>query len=391
MIEVCLNVLVKFRLEPNPEKVLLDVVASGSLLASEWNPFLGDLGLLSADAIARIASLKCILSTSETDVDNSAMQNNTMLVSRLWVVYHDEEESVSKIARVVWERFNFAVPKDYLHDALPLLSSKVLMTAKAAARALVGGMLAFPETIPGALDTLIRMYQESLPPREEELLPPVVVTEGQGAKGASLSSKDIGEFMSGALKATKRSVIDENWQRRLVISECFAAMGVQKVFLGEGEENMGRSVSAAMNFIIRTGVVDSNVSVQSAMVSAGQLIIDGYCDNKIQCQSILELLQFTLKETPIASENIKCYDRRHEAAVVLLGSTGKHLNKDDPLIYDILHGLVDALNTPVESVQKAVADCLVPLVQLLKTDDKVHEMLQVLLLKVMHYSILLLT
>ena len=41
----------------------------------------------------------------------------------------------------------------------------------------------------------------------------------------------------------------------------------------------------------------------------------------------------------------------------------QHLDKEDPEIVAIIETLIKALATPSESVQRAVADCLTPLVQ----------------------------
>ena len=39
-----------------------------------------------------------------------------------------------------------------------------------------------------------------------------------------------------------------------------------------------------------------------------------------------------INRKPNANEDMKKYDLRHEATVILLGAIGKHLSKDDPKI-----------------------------------------------------------
>jgi hypothetical protein len=63
------------------------------------------------------------------------------------------------------------------------------------------------------------------------------------------------------------------------------------------------------------------------------------------------------------NSNPNSNSNRHQTAVVLMGATGKHLSADDPSVVGITESMVAALQTPSEGVQKAVADCLVQLVQ----------------------------
>ncbi len=70
---------------------------------------------------------------------------------------------------------------------------------------------------------------------------------------------------------------------------------------------------------------------------------------------------------------------RHKAGVIFLGAVGKHLNKDDPAVLEIIEALVIALSTPSETVQKAVADCLTPLVQAIKGSEHSNQLIERLL------------
>lgn len=115
------------------------------------------------------------------------------------------------------------------------------------------------------------------------------------------------------------------------------------------------------------------------MIAAGRAILDNYGDH--YCESIIRVLEDTLKQPISSGESTTRFDHRHESAVVLLGAAGKHLNKDDPHLMTILETLVTALDTPVASIQKAVADCLVSLVQVLKANSRMNDFLGLLLQK----------
>jgi hypothetical protein len=116
------------------------------------------------------------------------------------------------------------------------------------------------------------------------------------------------------------------------------------------------------------------------MVTAGRILLDNYGDR--YCESIIHVLEAVLDQELKPNESTTRFDYRHEATVVLLGAAGKHLNKDDPHLIIILESLVKALSTPVASIQRAVADCLVSIVQVLKADDRMNEYLGTLLRKV---------
>jgi len=54
------------------------------------------------------------------------------------------------------------------------------------------------------------------------------------------------------------------------------------------------------------------------------------------------------------------------AVVILIGSLSQHLEMGDPKIPSIVNKLIDTLKVPSEHVQLAVAECLPPLVKLIK-------------------------
>ena len=78
------------------------------------------------------------------------------------------------------------------------------------------------------------------------------------------------------------------------------------------------------------------------MLEAGNSLVRNY--GALACKDMMVLFQKNLEESaPSGSDannanNAKAltnYDRRHEAAVVLLGSTGAHLGKTDPMLLGI--------------------------------------------------------
>ncbi|KAG7585725.1 Armadillo-type fold [Arabidopsis thaliana x Arabidopsis arenosa] len=62
------------------------------------------------------------------------------------------------------------------------------------------------------------------------------------------------------------------------------------------------------------------------------------------------------------------YDLVREGVVIFTGALAKHLAKDDPKVHNVVEKLLEVLNTPSESVKRAVSTCPSPLV-LSKQED----------------------
>ncbi|WVZ60305.1 hypothetical protein U9M48_010349 [Paspalum notatum var. saurae] len=102
-----------------------------------------------------------------------------------------------------------------------------------------------------------------------------------------------------------------------------------------------KDLPVVMTFLISRALADPNVDVRGRMINAGILIIDRHG-----------------KENASDEET---YDLVREGVVIFTGALAKHLSKDDPKVHSVIEKLLDVLNTPSEAVQRAVSDCLSPL------------------------------
>lgn len=101
---------------------------------------------------------------------------------------------------------------------------------------------------------------------------------------------------------------------------------------------------------------DREVDVRRAMLDAGTAVIDLHGASSLPgLTSMFE----TQLSTASATET---QDQIQEAVVILFGRLGRHLDPSDPRMPALVERLVEALKTPAEQVQIAVADCLAPLV-----------------------------
>lgn len=75
------------------------------------------------------------------------------------------------------------------------------------------------------------------------------------------------------------------------------------------------------------------------------------------------------------------HDTIRQSVIILMGCLARHLDKDDPKVRPIVGKLLNALSTPSQQVQEAVANCLPPLVPAIKSEspDMVKNLLNKLL------------
>ena len=189
---------------------------------------------------------------------------------------------------------------------------------------------------------------------------------------------------------------------RLAVAEWLRAVGEQKALPDDDEAGDSSAASAAnrdpqsqqhpslalLAFVLAFGAVDLASEVRRAMLTAGTTLVDAY--GARHCRDIIAHLEGVLSATSSSNKggkkdsydlvsesagvgsgaglgsgpsDVVSSDYRRQACVVLMGAAGRHLAPGDPAITSIAETLVAALSTPSEMVQRAVADCLVLLVQ----------------------------
>ncbi|KAL0272371.1 UNVERIFIED_CONTAM: hypothetical protein PYX00_005366 [Menopon gallinae] len=124
-------------------------------------------------------------------------------------------------------------------------------------------------------------------------------------------------------------------------------------------------VSQLVSFFVTTGLGDRKPEVRKNMLSAGLAIVDQHGKNTVN--SLLPIFEEFLDKAPDSSS----YDAVRQSVVILMGSLARHLDKDDKKIKPIVDRLIDALSTPSQQVQEAVANCLPPLVPAIKDNAPV--------------------
>jgi len=117
-----------------------------------------------------------------------------------------------------------------------------------------------------------------------------------------------------------------------------------------------------VNFFVSTSLDDKNSVVRQYMLKAAVATVTTHGKNNVdRLMNIFE--KFLRKAT--SSES---FDNVRLGVIVCMGNLAIHLEIDDPKLKPITNRLIEALSTPSQEVQEAVASSLSPLMPLVKDD-----------------------
>lgn len=118
-----------------------------------------------------------------------------------------------------------------------------------------------------------------------------------------------------------------------------------------------KSVNKLVPFFIPGALSDRNTRVQETMLKAALVLVNEHGSKRTQfMQTSFQTFLAKLAKT---GEN----DNIRKNIIILLGTMAKHLDPNDPQVKTILAQLIQALNTPSQVVQEAVANCFPPLIE----------------------------
>ncbi|KQK13484.1 protein ILITYHIA [Brachypodium distachyon] len=250
--------------------------------------------------LACLTAIKCVPSHS--------VQRELRVSTSLWIAVHDPEKVVAELAEELWDRFGFDVCTDY-SGIFEALSHRHYNVRVAAAEALTAALDENPDKMQDTLSTLFSLYIQDL---------------GLGAESG-----------------------DTNWLGR---------QGIALALHSVADVLRSKDLPVIMTFLISRALADPNLDVRGRMINAGILIIDKH--GKENVPLLFPIFESYLNKRASDEET---YDLVREGVVIFTGALAKHLSKDDPKVHSVVEKLLDVLNTPSEAVQRAVSDCLSPL------------------------------
>ncbi|XP_050428073.1 eIF-2-alpha kinase activator GCN1 isoform X2 [Adelges cooleyi] len=159
-------------------------------------------------------------------------------------------------------------------------------------------------------------------------------------------------YNSKILKPEENIELDD-WQGRVGV-----AMALEELSLLLSDD----MVIQLVNFFVSTSLDDRNNIVREHMLKAAVAVVNIHGKNNVdRLMSIFE--KFSKKAT--SSES---FDNVRLGVVVCMGCLARHLVTNDPKLKPITNRLLEALSTPSQEVQEAVANCLSPLMPMVKDD-----------------------
>lgn len=387
------------RSEPRPEDLLSRALVQMPDLLNEpeLRELVGDKGLLNKEHFARHVVLKGLLEYTIKCPAGMKLSMFPLVESRLWLATHDVNEACRADAKLLWQYLTelsaVRASLAYSESITELFSHETVCVRESASHALASCLAVNPDGACKALESVKGLLLTAQPPPPPQAAPQreILRSEFPEKKSAPINASKVSSLMmiGNATKPVVKTkpietskvfsapqvfqpvkvspqVTAQNLKKeniRHTIALFFSKVGSEKVLKSLNDAKL---VCTLVEFILTNGATDQSEVVRDAMLVAGRALIDGYCDSSEYCSTVLATIRsiLALKLPPKSSDfEVQAFDKRRGAGVVLLGAAGKHLQKDDPAVIEITDSLVEALKTPSESVQRTVADCLAPLIQ----------------------------
>ncbi|XP_033627513.1 eIF-2-alpha kinase activator GCN1-like [Asterias rubens] len=272
-------------------------------------------------ALMGLKELNEVLPTMDSERETALNLSHRVLIAK-----HDPEESVKLMAGELWDEAALEIDPDLCSLTIVDVIHSQDVVRQSAALALAALLEEYRKEIEGTLSKLFSLHQDKL------LIPPPVMD----SLGRVISESPPDEFSA-----------------RCGIAN---ALGKISPYLKKNQ------VSEVFRFFVPDGLNDRNEEVRRVMLQSATAVIDN--QGKDSVVVLLPVFEKFLDEAP----NTSSYDAVRHSVVILMGSLAKHLDKTDPKVKPIVAKLIEALSTPSQQVQEAVANCLPPLVPAIKAD-----------------------
>ncbi|XP_049938173.1 eIF-2-alpha kinase activator GCN1 [Schistocerca serialis cubense] len=319
------------RVQQQAGAALLDVATSGSardgcarasseeidsLLSALQNPS----EVVRDAALRALAAMVQALPSFKEDYDQALR-----LIKRIWVARFDVCPENRALADKLWDISQMRFPTALYEELLTDIIHPVEEIQRAAAEALAALLREEMGLVEPVLEKLLAIYHEKL-----AILPPKLDSFG---------------------RVIEQPV--DTWEPRSGVALALAQIAPLL---------KPTSVSSLITFFVSTGLGDRSPEVRKNMLAAALAAVDLH--GKETVNSLLPVFEDFLDKAPDSGS----FDAVRQSVVILMGSLARHLEKDDRKVKPIVGKLIDALSTPSQQVQEAVANCLPPLVPAVKDD-----------------------
>ncbi|XP_045475078.1 eIF-2-alpha kinase activator GCN1 [Harmonia axyridis] len=309
------------RVQSQAEACLLDVAKclSGKEDCSEASKAEIDVlleALQRPEPVVRDAALRALtilidcLPTFESDSSYALKLNK-----RVWIAKFDEMKENCVLADELWNLGEMNFPTELSDELLVDVELSVQPVQAAAAKALAALLEMNRRQVQQTLTALLKMYQDKL-----EMIPPIL--------------DEFGREIEPAI---------DTWQPRRGVALAINEIAPLITPLQIGD---------IIEFFVNSSLRDRNETVRIEMLNAALKLVD------LHGKETVGTLWPVFDKFMGTSSKQAHFDAVKQAVVILMGSLARHLDEDDNRIKPIVTRLVQALNTPSQTVQEAVAKCL---------------------------------
>lgn len=246
------------------------------------------------------------------------------MATKVWLLKHDVIPNVQAAAMKLWDYGGFSLFPAIIDGLLLQIISSQEYLQVAASLAIKSVIEELEDCIPATLDKIMQLYKKK-------------------TERAAAVTDDMGRILVEAPA--------DHWEERVGI--CLTLTEIIPYLVNE-------QILFLIHLIVPAGLSDRSPVIVNKMLEVGIKIIDVH--GKLVIDVLLPVFEGYLDNTPDSRAN----DQVKQSVVILMASLARHLNQDDPKVKPIVCKLMEALSTPSEQVQAAVAKCLAPLVPAIK-------------------------
>ncbi|CAO3631190.1 unnamed protein product [Mucor hiemalis] len=289
-------------------------------------------GLLSSEVLVRSAALQGLEFLDLTDIDYSP---------ELWVACHDDNDTNADLAKALWEDNAMDVEENFRDQLLNYIVSDSEYVRGAASKAFAEAVEEYPESVYDSLQAIYALYKKLAAPLDPEY-------------------DEYGMVIPETLDR------QDPWEARVGLALTLKAVAPSM--------QLENASSFCKFLIVDQALGDRNEQVRKRMLEAGMAAINAY--GKVDVEEFLETFENYLNSK---TDNSDVQDHIRQAVVILYGGAAGYLSPGDEKVSTAVEKLIETLDTPSETVQSAVADCLPPLIKMCK--DEVPRLIKSLLNK----------
>ena len=298
-----------------------------ALLMSDVPALLTDDGIFSVNVDVRAIVLDALslINTAKAADDDTQQRSLQMLTYRVYIAAQDADEEVREKATFLLTQLSLDISADYLVHLLPFLSHSFAHVRSSTASAIAAALVAFPKTTAATVASLLSLFRSSADVR-----------------------------VAGRLRGQSETL--SHWQTRdgvaLTLQAATPSLSSSAV------------VNELFTFFLSSALRDDNDTVWADVLQAGLRSITAH--GKAQLETLLPLFTrySALQDKPNEDDDEHWRnDRVREGSVIYMGTIARHMQSTSEDLLTVMSSLVTVLSTPSHSVQRAVGECITPLMQ----------------------------